>query len=138
MFYMLANVHHQITIGEVLPLPNRFWYYLLDLPFGIQNTMLSLQLELEYLISREAPRSTILFGVTGTDVPLFHTFLEILSGKGPEYDSDNINYNDPPCMCYHINGEVQSEEEPGPTPSDQSPRSCAAYLQEKTDCLRSR
>jgi hypothetical protein len=35
MFYMLANVHHQIAIGEVLPPHNRFWYYLLDLLFGI-------------------------------------------------------------------------------------------------------
>ena len=37
MFYMLANVHHQITTDEVLLLPKRFWYYLLDLPFDIQN-----------------------------------------------------------------------------------------------------
>ena len=35
MFYMLANVHHQIATGEVLPPPKHFWYYLLDLPFGI-------------------------------------------------------------------------------------------------------
>ena len=33
MFHMLDNVHHQITTGEVLPLPDCFWYYLLDLPF---------------------------------------------------------------------------------------------------------
>ena len=37
MFYMLANVHHQIATGEVLPSPERFLYYLLDLPFKIQN-----------------------------------------------------------------------------------------------------
>jgi hypothetical protein len=35
MFYMLANVLHQITNGEVLPPPNRFWYYFPDLPFRI-------------------------------------------------------------------------------------------------------
>jgi hypothetical protein len=35
MFYMLANVHHQITTSEVLPLPDRFWYYLPVLSFGI-------------------------------------------------------------------------------------------------------
>ena len=35
MFYMLANIHHHITIGEVLPPLDCFWYYLLDLPFGI-------------------------------------------------------------------------------------------------------
>ena len=35
MFYMLANIHHQITTYEVLPTPDSFWYYLSDLPFGI-------------------------------------------------------------------------------------------------------
>ena len=57
MFYMLANIHHQITIGQVLPPPDHFWYYLLDLPFRIQNmaTTIQLELELEHLISREVP-----------------------------------------------------------------------------------
>ena len=41
MFYMLANVHHQITTGEVLPPPDRYWYNLLDLPFRIQNAAAS-------------------------------------------------------------------------------------------------
>ena len=41
MFYMLANVHHLITIGEVLPSLDHFWYYLPDLPFGIQNAAAS-------------------------------------------------------------------------------------------------
>jgi hypothetical protein len=41
MFYMLVNVHHQIDTDEVLPPPNRFWYYLPDLPFGIQNATMS-------------------------------------------------------------------------------------------------
>ena len=41
MFYMLANVHYQIATGEVLPSPEQFWYYLLDLPFGIQNVVAS-------------------------------------------------------------------------------------------------
>ena len=35
MFYMLANIHYQITTGELLPPLNRSWYYLLDLPYGI-------------------------------------------------------------------------------------------------------
>jgi hypothetical protein len=26
MFYMLANIHHQITTSEVLPPPDHFWY----------------------------------------------------------------------------------------------------------------
>jgi len=41
MFYMLANVHHQIATDEGLTLPNCFWYYLLDPPFGIQNVTVS-------------------------------------------------------------------------------------------------
>jgi hypothetical protein len=41
MFYMLANVHHQIATGEVLPLPDHFWYYLSDMPFGVQNAAAS-------------------------------------------------------------------------------------------------
>jgi hypothetical protein len=35
MFYMLANIHHLIATGEMLPPPDHFWYYLLDLPFRI-------------------------------------------------------------------------------------------------------
>jgi hypothetical protein len=41
IFYMLANVHHQIATGEVFSSPDRFWYYLSDLPFGIQNVAAS-------------------------------------------------------------------------------------------------
>ena len=55
MVYMLANVHHQITTGEVLPPPDHFRYYLPDLPFRIQNEAASFQLELEHLVSHEAP-----------------------------------------------------------------------------------
>jgi hypothetical protein len=28
MFYMMANVQHKIATSEVLPPPDRFWYYL--------------------------------------------------------------------------------------------------------------
>lgn len=35
MFYMLANVHYKIAIGELLLPLDHFWYYLLDLSFGI-------------------------------------------------------------------------------------------------------
>ena len=34
MFYMLANVHPQVTIGEALLSPNHFWNNLSDLPSG--------------------------------------------------------------------------------------------------------
>jgi hypothetical protein len=37
MFYMLANIHHQIVAEEELPPPHRFWYVLPNLPYGIQN-----------------------------------------------------------------------------------------------------
>jgi hypothetical protein len=41
MFYMLANIHHQIATSEELPPLDRFWYHLLDLPFGIKNAAVS-------------------------------------------------------------------------------------------------
>ena len=75
MFYMLANVHHQIATGEVLPPLDHFWYYLSDLPFGIQDAVAYFQLELEHLISREVPQSIILVGAAGADVPLLRAFL---------------------------------------------------------------
>jgi hypothetical protein len=125
---MLANVHHQIATREVLPWPDPFWYYLLDLPFGIQIVVASFQQELEHLIIHEAPRSAILSSTVGIDVPLLRTFIEILSGNGPEYDSDDIDYNAPLRMCYHIDGEDLAEEAPRLTPPDQSPRCRVAYL----------
>ena len=91
----------------------------------------SFQLELEHLISSEASRSAILSSAAGADVPSLRTFLEILSGNGPEYDSDDIDYNALPCMCYHIDGEVLAEEASELTPSDRSPHSHANYLWEK-------
>ena len=50
--------------------------------------------------------SIILSGIAGTDVPSLHAFLEVLSGDGPEYDSNDIDYNTPPRMCYHIDSEA--------------------------------
>ena len=38
------------------------------------------------------------------------TFLEILLGSDLEYHSDDIDCSAPPCMCYHIDGEVLAEE----------------------------
>ena len=69
-------------------------------------------MELEHLISREAPWSAILSSVARTDVPLLRTFLEILSRDGPEYDSDDIDCYAPPRMCYHIDDEVLAKEAP--------------------------
>jgi hypothetical protein len=59
-------------------------------------------------------------------------------GNGSKYDFDDIDCYVPPCMCYHIYDEVLAEEAPGLTPSDQSPRSRVAYLQEEEDHLRAR
>jgi hypothetical protein len=59
MFNVLANVHHQIATSEVLLPPNRFWYYLPDPLFEIQNVTVSFQMELEHLISHEVPWSAI-------------------------------------------------------------------------------
>jgi hypothetical protein len=66
--------------------------------------------------------------MVGIDAPSLHAFLKILSGKGPKYDSDDIDYNDPPCMCYHIDDEVQPEEAPELMPLDLSPCSYVSYL----------
>jgi len=126
MFYMLANVHHQIATGEVLPSPEHFWYYLLDLSFGIQNATSSFQLELEHLVSREAPWSALLSGTAGVDIPSLRTYLKIPSGNSLEYNSDDIDCYAPPRMCYHINGEDTVEEAPELMPLDQSPYNHAA------------
>ena len=67
---------------------------------------------MEHLISHEAPHSAILSSMVGIDIPLLRTFLDILSGDGSEYDSNDIDYNTPPRMCYHINGEDAAEEAP--------------------------
>jgi hypothetical protein len=56
--------------------------------------------------------------MAGTDVPSLHTFLEILLGNGLEYDSDDIDYNGPPHIFYHIDGEVLPNEAPRLTPPD--------------------
>jgi hypothetical protein len=59
----------------------------------------------------------------GADFPSLRTFLKILSGNDSEYNSDNIDYNTPPHICYHINGEVLPKEALRLTPPHQSPRS---------------
>lgn len=71
MFHTLASVHHQIITRDRLSQPHRFWYILPDLPYGIQNAMAVFQLELECLVSREAPwpYGVILYGVGGTNTP---------------------------------------------------------------------
>ena len=51
----------------------------------------------------------------GADVPSVRTFLEILSGNGLEFDSDDIDHYVPPRMCYHIDSEVLAEVVPGLT-----------------------
>jgi hypothetical protein len=100
----------------------------LDLPFEIQNAAASFQLELYHLISREAPQSTILSGAARADVPLLRTFLKILLGNGPEYDSDDIDSYALPRMCYYIDGEVLADEAPELTPPDLSRCSRVNYL----------
>jgi hypothetical protein len=95
-------------------------------------------LGLEQLVSHEVPRSAILSGTMGADIPLLRTFLEILLGNDLEYDSNDIDCYAPSCMCYHINGEVPAEEAPELTPPDLSPRSHVNYLQEKANRLRAR
>ena len=95
----------------------------------------SFEPELEHLINDEAPLSAILSDTVGIDIPSLCSFLEILSGNGLEYDSDDIDYDAPPHMCYNVDGEVLPKEAPGLMPQDQSPCSHAANLQEKADRL---
>ena len=75
-------------------------------------------MELEHLISCEAPRSIILAGAAGADVPLLCAFLEVLLGNRLEYDSNDINYDAPPRLCYHVDSDNLAEEAPGLTPPD--------------------
>jgi hypothetical protein len=84
------------------------------------------------------PRSTILSGAAGADVPSLGTILKILLGNGLVYNSDDIDYYTPPCMCYYIDGEVLPGEVLELMSPDQSPRSHAIHLQENADRLRAR
>ena len=59
-------------------------------------------------------------------------------GNGLEYDSNDIDYDAPPCMCYHVDGDDHAEKAPRLTPPDESPCSRVAYLQEKADRLCAR
>jgi hypothetical protein len=86
---------------------------------------------LEHLISREASQGTILFDAAGTDVPSLCTFLEILLGNGPEYDSGNVDYYSLSCECFHIDNDNLVDDAPKLMSLNQSPRSHMKYLQEK-------
>jgi hypothetical protein len=46
---------------------------------------------------------------------LLRAFLEVLSRNDPEYDSDNIDYDALPCMCYQVNGDDLAKEALGLT-----------------------
>ena len=99
----------------------------------------SFQLDLEHLISRKAPRSIILSVAAGTDIPSFRAFLEVLLGNGREYDSDDIDYDDLSCMCYHVDGDDLAEQAPGLTPPDQSPHSTwPTFRRRQTACALSK
>ena len=74
--------------------------------------MASFQLKLEHPVSHDVPRGVILSSAIEVDVPSLCTFLKILSRNGPEYCSDDIDHYTPPCMCYHIDGEVPPKEAP--------------------------
>jgi hypothetical protein len=78
----------------------------------------SFQLELEHLISREAPRSIILSSVAGTDVPSLHAFLKVLSRNGQSMTSITSTTTPLPRMCYHINGDDLAKEVLRLTPLD--------------------
>lgn len=63
----------------------------------------------------------------GANVPFLRTFLDILLGNGPKYDSDDIDCYAPLHMRYRTNGECPIGRAPELMPSDQgpcSPMSC--------------
>jgi hypothetical protein len=91
---------------------------------------------LEHLVSREAPRGVILSGTAGTDVSSLCTFLKILSGVGPEYDSDEANGYSPGRKCFHIYGDQVINNNVKVTPPDLSLSSHATYLKEKAERLK--
>jgi hypothetical protein len=66
----------------VLPPSDRFWYYLPDLPFEIQNAAISFQMVLEHLVIREALWSPIISGAAGADAPSLCAFLVTLQEAG--------------------------------------------------------
>jgi hypothetical protein len=78
-------------------------------------------LELDHIITREAPRSAILSGMAGTNVPSLRAFLEILLRNGSEYDSDDLDCYASPRMCFHIDGENPVVDAPELMMPDQSP-----------------
>ena len=88
-------------------------------------------MELEHLVSYEVLWSAILSSMAGADVPSPHTFLKILSGNGPEYDSNDVDCYAPPCVRYHIDSEALVGEAPEPMSPDQSPYNHANYLGEE-------
>jgi hypothetical protein len=51
------------------------------------------------------PRCAILSGEAGTNNSSLCTFLEILSGNGPEYDFDDVYYYSSTRECIYINGD---------------------------------
>ena len=90
---------------------------------------------MEQLVSREAPRIIILSGAAGTDVPSLRNFLEILSGFGPEYDSNDAYDFSPPRECFIIDDGAGTDTAPELMPLDLNPTSRAAYLKEKAERL---
>lgn len=83
----------------------------------------SFQLELEHLVSQEASRSIVLSGTAGIDVPSLSNFLEILSGYGSKYDSDDTSYYSPRHECLFLSGKAATTDATDLMPSDMSPTS---------------
>jgi hypothetical protein len=105
----------------VLPLSNRFKYYLLDLPFRIHSTTVSFQMELEHLMVHEAPWSPILSGVVGVDALSLCAFFRTLQGSGLGHHSRDAEHDRTPHEHHHANSKTLTKETHELTPRDQGP-----------------
>jgi hypothetical protein len=82
-------------------------------------------------------RGTILSGIAGIDISSLCTFLKILSGNGPKYDSNGVYYYSSSRECFHIDGDNLANDASEVMLLDQSPHSHTEYLCEKAACMQS-
>lgn len=66
------------------------------------------------------------------------TFLEILLGVGPEYDSDKGSNYSPAHECFRVDGDQDPDDDIKVMPPDLSRTNHVAYLKEKAEDLKAR
>jgi hypothetical protein len=136
MFYMLASVHQWTTIGEVLLPLDCFWYCLPDLPFEIQNMVVSFQMDLEHLIIREALLSPILSGIVAADAPLLCAFFMTLQWSDPGHHSEDAKWDTTSHEHLRAEGNTPIRETCELTMLDLGPHCHANHLREEANHLQ--